>query len=265
VKTYFGWCFAAMIFERSERLGLPADEPGRVVSVTLALERHLRVTQVHLTALQRAETGLPDSAQKREREDVVEVLAQRVDEGLLLGLARFALRRFLLGDTEPEIGRQECSMMVPHVVKRGAQRLHGAVDRRVRHQLFLRTPLVVLAGASLRCHQTPLVADLGDFFLRNVVEERVGAENAFDPGQFPCGRRFVGLATGDFAHIEFGRPPERHRLAAAFDLGIDLPALGLVLLLRYLERASSASFARRSSKLATFVLAAPVPVRRAFG
>ncbi|HMA72371.1 MAG TPA: hypothetical protein VKP67_12900 [Xanthobacteraceae bacterium] len=61
--------------KRSECLGFPADEPRWVAPMALALECHLCVAQIDPAAFQRAETGFADATQKREREDVVEVLA----------------------------------------------------------------------------------------------------------------------------------------------------------------------------------------------
>jgi hypothetical protein len=108
---------------------------------------------------------------------------------------------------------------------------------------FWSAPLLILAGAPLRRHHAPLIVDLGDFLLRDAVEEGVGTEDAFDPGELPCCLRFARLAANALAHVEFGLLPERHRLAAAFDLGIDLSDSLLILLLGQLERGSAANFA----------------------
>lgn len=156
-------------------------------------------------------------------------------------------------------------MMVADVVERRAQRLHGAVARRVRHQLFQQAPLLVLAGAARCGHDAPLIAYLSDVRLIKVVKECLSTENAFDPGEFASRGLFPGLAAHDLRAIEFGGAPERYRFSAACDLGVDLLDRRLVLFFCYLERASAASVARRASKLATFVLAAPVPDRRTFG
>jgi hypothetical protein len=61
--------------------------------VPLALERHLCVVQIDLAALQHTQAGFADAAQKGERENVVKILPQRLDEGGLFGLAGFALAR----------------------------------------------------------------------------------------------------------------------------------------------------------------------------
>jgi hypothetical protein len=229
--------------ERSERLRFPADEARRVVAVALALERHLRIDEIDLAALERAEAGFTDARQQREREDFVKVLAEMFDEDSLLGLADFAPARLLLGDAEFEVRRQEGRMVVTDMVERGPQCLHCAVDCRVRDQLFQRAPLFVLAGGARRRHDAPLIADLGDVCLIKVVKECLGTENVFDPSEFARRRLFPRLAADDLRAIEFGGASERHRLPAACDLGVDLLDCDFALLLRYLERASAASVA----------------------
>jgi hypothetical protein len=70
-------------------------------------------------------------------------------------------------------------------------------------------PWASLHGTPLRRHEPPLIMDLGEFLLRDVVEKHIAAENRFDPGQFPCRQRFERQTAGDLAHVEFVRPPER--------------------------------------------------------
>jgi hypothetical protein len=82
-------------------------------------------------------------------------------------------------------------MLVADVVERRAQRLHGAVDRRVRHQLFQQAPLLVLAGAARCGRDAPLIAYLSDMRLIEVVKECLSTENAFDPGEFASRRLLV--------------------------------------------------------------------------
>src|SRR6266481_3579593 len=88
-------------------------------------------------------------------------------------------------------------MVVADVVERRAQRLHGAVDRGVRHQLFQQAPLLVLAGAARCGHDAPLIAYLSDVRLIEVVKECLSTENAFDPGEFASRRLFCRLAADD--------------------------------------------------------------------
>jgi hypothetical protein len=117
----------------------------------------------------------------------------------------FVLRHVLLVDPEPEIRLDKRLMVVPRMVECSAKRLHGAVHRPMRDKLLERPALLILAGAALRRHHTPLIADLGDFRLRNLVEVRVSAEDASYLGQFPYHHDLEWLAADDFAHIEFSR------------------------------------------------------------
>ena len=62
--------------ERSERLRFPADEARRIVAKALAPERHLRINEIDLAALECADAGFADAGQQRERKDFVKILAE---------------------------------------------------------------------------------------------------------------------------------------------------------------------------------------------
>jgi len=47
----------------------------------------------------------------------------------------------------------------------------------MRDELRERAPLRVLAGTALRRHEPPLIPDLCDFLLRDVVEKHIATEN----------------------------------------------------------------------------------------